>query len=361
MTTSTGETVYPTQITAPNDISITANQGTCEAIEVDLGSPVAQSCLEFEVENNAPEVFPLGTTLVTWTLTDENDQVFSAQQNVTVTLDVDNASLCYITSDEQQTTKNRVFINNFGGVNVLQYNVLREVSDNNFELIGSIDANENSFLDETSNNLSQSYTYRIKTISICDTEDNNLITHKTVLLQSSVAVNNSVNLNWSSYNGLNYGAYNIYRKVDDGNFELLATVSSSTQSYNDVNANVNSNTYEYYISISAPDCSDSESQDIMSFSSAEIKSNIRNTSNLSLLTHTTNLGVSIYPNPSSNELNIVINDAILFLRAEIFDLSGRLILSSKEASITVKDLPSSSYIIKIYTQQGIVSKVFIKK
>ncbi|NGZ90217.1 T9SS type A sorting domain-containing protein, partial [Psychroflexus maritimus] len=345
-----------------NDVTITANQGSCEAIDVELGNPVAQSCLNFEVENNAPEVFPLGTTQVTWTLTDENGQIISAQQNVTVTLEVDNASLCYVTSDEEQTTKNRIFINNFGGDNVLQYDILREVSTNNFQLIGSIeDPNENSFLDETSNNLSQSYAYRIRTISICNTQDNNLITHQTVLLQSSVAVNNSVNLNWSSYNGLNYDAYNIYRKVDNGNFEFLATVSSSTQSYNDVTANVTTSTYEYYISISAPDCSDSQSQDKTSFSSAEIKSNIRNTSNLNVLTHTADLGVSIYPNPSSNEINIAINDAIPFLKAEIFDLSGKLVLSSKKKSILIKDLPSSSYIIKLYTQQGNASKVFIKK
>ncbi|NGZ90842.1 hypothetical protein, partial [Psychroflexus maritimus] len=51
VTTATGETDYPTQITAPNDVTIIANQGTCEAIDVELGNPVTQSCLNFEVEN----------------------------------------------------------------------------------------------------------------------------------------------------------------------------------------------------------------------------------------------------------------------------------------------------------------------
>ncbi|NGZ90221.1 tandem-95 repeat protein [Psychroflexus maritimus] len=270
--------------------------------------------------------------------------------------------ICYISSDEVETQKNRIFLNKTGAYNTSEYEILRETNVSNiYESIGFLNPEQESYLDENSNNLMTEYKYKVRAIDNCGNSSNLSTFHKTILLQSSVAVNNSVNLNWTIYLGVEYSSYQIYRKVDNGSFELLATVSSSTQSYNDVTANVTTSTYEYYISISAPDCSDSQSQDKMSFSSAEIKSNILNTSNLNVLTHTADLGVSIYPNPSSNEINIAINDAIPFLKAEIIDLSGKLVLSSKEKSISIKDLPSSSYIIKIYTQQGNASKVFIKK
>jgi hypothetical protein len=360
VTTATGETVYPTQITAPNDVTITANQGTCEAT-VELGIPVAQSCLEFDVENNAPEVFPLGTTQVTWTLTDENGQTISAQQNVTVTIEVDNASLCFVSSDEEQTTKNRIFINNIDGGNVLQYEILRQVSGNNFSVIGSLSPGEVSFLDQNSNNLSQSYVYRIRTISVCETSSTDINSHQTILLQSNIAVNNSVNLSWNAYNGLNFDAYKVYRKINDNAFVLIGEVSNNILSFNDVTANVTTSTYEYFIGIDVSGCSVAEDRGMQPLSTTQIKSNILNTSALSAPIVDINAGVIVYPNPSTKELNIKINSNFKFIKVEIFNTLGQFILSSTEQYLKIEALPSASYIVKIHTEEGVISKTFIKK
>jgi hypothetical protein len=72
-------------ITAPAAVSVAAD-GSCTASGVVLGSPVtADNCGVASVTNNAPLVFPLGATVVVWTVTDTNGNTASANQTVTVT------------------------------------------------------------------------------------------------------------------------------------------------------------------------------------------------------------------------------------------------------------------------------------
>ena len=77
------DTVSPT-LTAPNAVSVNAN-GSCVAFNVNLGTPIASdNCSSVSVTNNAPAVFPIGTTVVTWTATDSSNNITTATQVVTV-------------------------------------------------------------------------------------------------------------------------------------------------------------------------------------------------------------------------------------------------------------------------------------
>jgi hypothetical protein len=78
--------------------------------------------------------------------------------------------------------------------------------------------------------------------------------HKTILLQSSLATDNSVNLSWTSYEGVSYSTYKIYRRVNNGDFEELTAISSANNSYNDTGADVTQNAYSYYVSIAVESC-----------------------------------------------------------------------------------------------------------
>lgn len=85
------DTIKPT-ISAPANVSANANNG-CVAFNVNLGTPtVSDNCSIASVTNNAPNTFPLGTTTVTWTVTDASGNVKTATQLVVVT-DVTNPSL----------------------------------------------------------------------------------------------------------------------------------------------------------------------------------------------------------------------------------------------------------------------------
>lgn len=71
-------------ITAPTDISVAANNTGCTASGINLGNPVTNlSCAQ--ITNNAPALFAVGITTVTWTVTDAYGNTAQAQQHVTVT------------------------------------------------------------------------------------------------------------------------------------------------------------------------------------------------------------------------------------------------------------------------------------
>lgn len=72
-------------ITAPADITVNTDAGTAVASGVVLGVPIATDDSGIKsISNNAPATFPVGTTVVTWTATDNADLRATAIQKVTV-------------------------------------------------------------------------------------------------------------------------------------------------------------------------------------------------------------------------------------------------------------------------------------
>ena len=73
-------------ITAPPNITVSANAGTCVATGVALGTPTGtDNCGIPTFTNNAPATFPIGVTTVIWTANDGNGNTQTAFQTVTVT------------------------------------------------------------------------------------------------------------------------------------------------------------------------------------------------------------------------------------------------------------------------------------
>ena len=225
-----------------------------------------------------------------------NDFNFTQQFEVGISPTYNGLTICYVSSDEVNTSNNRIFLNNIGNYNVDYYEILRETNiAGNYESIGQIQSSENSFLDESSNNMSQTYTYKVRSIDYCGESSENSDEHKTILLQSSVAINNSVNLNWSDYEGTNYQSYDIYRNKNDEGFELIGSVSTNNNSYTDSTADISQNSYKYYISITVDDCL------TQSRNSSEIKSNLQNIgSSLTTDDDVSSKWLIIYPNPASD-------------------------------------------------------------
>ena len=83
------DTEAPVITECATEVNVLADAGVCEASGVDLGMPVAtDNCpAELTIENNAPEVFPLGQTIVTWTITDASNNSTQCEQIVNVTDD----------------------------------------------------------------------------------------------------------------------------------------------------------------------------------------------------------------------------------------------------------------------------------
>ncbi|MBI2298478.1 MAG: HYR domain-containing protein, partial [Armatimonadetes bacterium] len=88
---SASETIAITiqDTTAPSiaaPAAVTAEQTSADGTPVDLGEPTVSDICDAApiVINDAPAVFPLGTTVVTWTATDFSGRAASATQNVVV-------------------------------------------------------------------------------------------------------------------------------------------------------------------------------------------------------------------------------------------------------------------------------------
>ncbi len=76
-------------IFAPSNVTVSAN-AYCQATGVDLGTPATgDNCGVQSVVSDAPSIFPIGTTTVTWTVTDVSGRTSTATQTVTV---VDNTA-----------------------------------------------------------------------------------------------------------------------------------------------------------------------------------------------------------------------------------------------------------------------------
>jgi gliding motility-associated-like protein len=83
MTVTIGDDVAPI-IVAPINVNVNPNLG-CTAVGVALGTPVvSDNCAVASVTNNAPSLFPIGTTTVTWTVTDASGNTATATQLVNV-------------------------------------------------------------------------------------------------------------------------------------------------------------------------------------------------------------------------------------------------------------------------------------
>lgn len=72
-------------ITCPADVLVNADNGLCRATNVNLGTPTTgDNCGVQGTSNDGPTSYPVGTTVVKWTVTDVNGNTATCTQNVTV-------------------------------------------------------------------------------------------------------------------------------------------------------------------------------------------------------------------------------------------------------------------------------------
>jgi VCBS repeat-containing protein len=296
-------------------------------------------------------------------VSDATDFTLNEEFQITLIPQYSDLSVCYVTSDEEDPIKNRIFIYNEGNYNVSSYEVLRETNTANvYNVIGNIDSNMNSFLDNNSNNNSQEYRYKVRLVDLCGNKSPSSGLHKSILLQSSISIDNKVNLNWTKYEGTDVPSYKIYRKINNENYEVLDDISSNSTSYNDLTANTSLNNYEYYIAVQVNNCNTSTAKSSTKINLTEIKSNRQQIGDgsLSLNELIFENSISIFPNPATETININVKSDISYIKSEVYNLIGQRILETDKKSVSIENLSKSTYFLKIFTEKGIVIKKFVK-
>lgn len=94
---------------------------------------------------------------------------------------------------------------------------------------------------------------------------------------------------------------------------------------------------------------------------AKVNTNEMNVSDFPI---NTKFQIQIYPNPVTEILNIEIDEPLTFNKIEIYDMTGKLVLStlSNKNILSTKNIDKGIYILKVYTKQNeIFSTKFIKE
>jgi hypothetical protein len=291
-----------------------------------------------------------------------SDANYSKSENITVEANpiYNGLDLCYVTSDATDFTKNRINLSFVAPYNVDKFQILREGTTTGlYDIIGEVNATETSFLDATSVNSATSYKYKVRTKDLCGNTSSESTPHRTILLQSSVATNNSVNLTWTPYEGVSYGTYIVYRKVNNGAFEFHTALSSSNLNYNDINANTETSSYAYYVSIAVNSCTATGKNTSIA---TEIRSNQKAIINpLVNPTFDIEKSIVIFPNPATETITASMPNELSFEKMEVYNGIGQIIGVYSQSSISIENLASGSYFLKIYTSKGIANKRFVKR
>lgn len=92
-----------------------------------------------------------------------------------------------------------------------------------------------------------------------------------------------------------------------------------------------------------------------------IISNNNTTTTLSNEAFDLNQSVSLYPNPTSDVLNVMLPNTIILQSVDVYNNLGQLVLKSNESSFSTSVLNDGIYHVKVKTSEGVIHKNFIKK
>jgi len=190
--------------------------------------------------------------------------------------------------------------------------------------------------------------------------------HQTMHLTISQGVGGAWNLNWTSYIGFDYSSYKILRQSATGDYEQIATVSASFNSYTDFNAPAG--VVSYMIKVEHPaGCNPALGMD--DFSS--IFSNVAPTGSTVSMNENYETEFNIFPTPADEQINIKFGENISGITKIILsDLTGRTYLSlafddirqDQVRVINTTGLEEGMYLLTLINDKGKnTQKVVIKR
>jgi hypothetical protein len=235
-----------------------------------------------------------------------------------------------------------------------------------YKKIGTVAyAAPNQFVDTLSDSKVQSNKYCISLKDHCGFESALSTPHKTMHLSINQGMNNSSNLIWESYSGINVSTYNIYRGTNPSDLSLVNSTSGSNTQFTDYAAP--SGIVYYQIEVISPTSifvdKLTTSQNAASlFKSASAstfpvlyyssRSNVATNKVTGLEKTSTSKMFAVYPNPAKDNIKITLNGQFakgLILR--IYNATGCLVksdvLNIDNQSYDISSLCNGIYILEI--------------
>jgi len=272
-----------------------------------------------------------------------------------------NPDICVVTVDSI-SEKNLIIWNKPVTSGINHFNVyVKGTQGNVFNLIGNVPYNSPSlFLDTASNPAQQAYSYKISAFDTCGQETELSAYHKSIYLTVNKENDSINNLFWNNYEGFLFSSYYIYRGTTSSNLTLLKTVDNTINFITD--KVLSSGVVYYQIEAFNPNpCSPFEKTNYN-----VTRSNIANNKPTSILDNDNEIEFNIYPNPAQNQIIIEFRNYSTIVKPflELFSIDGHLLKSlpilGMKTQISIADLTTGVYIIKVEFQNGISVRRIIK-
>jgi len=274
--------------------------------------------------------------------------------------------VCMVTVDNQ-TNYNVILWEKPVSDLISDFLVYKETDEANvYEIIDTVSYNDVPMAtDMASNPAMRPYRYKI---GFRDSE--NIVYpsgdyHQTIHLTINQGINNNWNLIWTPYVGFTYASYTIYRKSGGGEYEQIATVSSSFNSFTDFNAPAGE--VSYMVSIIHPTGCNTGSR---STDYSEVYSNEAAVGTVSV-NETEEVVFSIYPVPANEQINIQLGNQLdETINIKIIDLTGRIVYSGELIktrpdqvhSINSSSFPEGVYMVDVISDGNrIAKKITVKR
>ena len=278
-----------------------------------------------------------------FTITDVSgcSEVFTFTPGVTVPYVLVSPSLCMVSADPMTGYNNILWEDPAVMDYITQYNIYREGSATGaYELVGSISADEeNRFVDQNVDPTIQAYKYHLTAADECGLESPASNTHKTIHLVVNQGLNSNNNLEWDTYEGLNYDQVIIYRGTTAENMEELVSLPSTVGSFTDTNAPEGALVYQIAIT--------QEIECEIGKALFSVRSNI---AAIGESTGTQNLSfdVMIYPNPIANKLYINSEEKAIAL---LMNLNGQILIEKNiqqgKNFLNTENLEAGNYLLQL--------------
>ncbi|HOY32380.1 MAG TPA: T9SS type A sorting domain-containing protein [Bacteroidales bacterium] len=265
----------------------------------------------------------------------------------------DELDICYVEYDTL-TQKNIIFWSLPQSNSTDSVYIYREQTFGVWVKIGSVLFSEGSYVDLTSNPVSQSYNYKISAIDTCSYEGVLSPSHKTItLIKSYDQLSNTYGFSWSAYTGMTVSEYNVYGVESNGNASIIGTVPSNIYMYNYTNPSL---LYvNYFVGFDTPACGAKTNHTVRSNYVSAVSTDIEENVFSSII---------IYPNPVTNELIIEAKDNKEAINFEIFNSLGQIIFKGdliEKTVVQTTNFTPGVYLIKLESDNTFGFKKIVKQ
>jgi hypothetical protein len=255
-------------------------------------------------------------------------------------------NICLLRVDES-SQKNAIVWQRKLGSHIAAYRIYKETNTTNvFEPIGlSPSDSMGYFLDLSSDPIARSNRYKISIVDTCGNEGPLSAPHKTLHLTINKGLNNSYNLIWEPYFGLEPQTINIFRGNTPNNLSLLASLPASVLQFVDQNPLQGNNYYMVELVFGVSCDPTILLKKAFNSSTSNIASSIP--SALQDVAGLKSALVNIGPNPFQNEVKVYVPFGQT-ITLEIFDIQGRKVkkfeLMDGGQGINTSDLEEGVYV-----------------